>query len=53
PKIIHYIEKNIIGKDYIFQGPWGFRRMIYCDYTASGRPVQFIEHFIKTYVLPL
>ncbi|CAF4063303.1 unnamed protein product [Rotaria magnacalcarata] len=53
PKIIHYIEKNIIGKDHIFQGPWGFRRMIYCDYTASGRPVQFIEHFIKDYVLPL
>ncbi len=27
--------------------------MIYCDYTASGRPVQFIENYIKTNVLPL
>ena len=26
PKLIQYIYKNIIGKDYIFQGPWGLRR---------------------------
>ncbi|CAF0830779.1 unnamed protein product [Rotaria sordida] len=53
PKLIQYIEENIIGKDYVFQGPWGVRRMIYCDYTASGRPLQFIESYIKTHVLPL
>ncbi|CAF2342856.1 unnamed protein product [Rotaria sp. Silwood2] len=53
PKLIQYIEENIIGKDYVFQGPWGVRRMIYCDYTASGRPLQFIETYIKTHVLPL
>jgi hypothetical protein len=70
PKLFQYIEENIIGKDYIFQGPWGLRRsmlfkfvyiifnnfffeVIYCDYTASGRPLQFIENYIRTYVLPL
>ena len=26
PKLLQYIEENIIGKDYIFQGPWGLRR---------------------------
>ena len=26
PKLIHYIEENIIGKDQIFKGPWGPRR---------------------------
>jgi hypothetical protein len=26
PKILQYIEENIIGKDHIFQGPWGLRR---------------------------
>ena len=26
PKLLQYIEENIIGKDHIFQGPWGLRR---------------------------
>lgn len=31
PKILQYIEENIIGKDYIFQGPWGLRRSMSFD----------------------
>ncbi|CAF3345142.1 unnamed protein product [Rotaria socialis] len=53
PKLVQYIDDNIIGKDYIFNGPWGLRRMIYCDYTASGRPLEFIEDYLRNYVLPL
>ncbi|UJR18081.1 hypothetical protein I4U23_004981 [Adineta vaga] len=53
PKLIRYIDENIIGKDFVFNGPWGSRRMIYCDYTASGRALTFIEDFIKNMVLPL
>lgn len=26
PKLIQYIEENIIGHDTLFQGPWGVRR---------------------------
>jgi hypothetical protein len=26
PKLLQYIEENIIGKDYTFHGPWGLRR---------------------------
>jgi hypothetical protein len=26
PKLIQYIDDNIIGKHHIFNGPWGFRR---------------------------
>jgi hypothetical protein len=26
PKLIQYINENIIGKDHIFSGPWGLRR---------------------------
>lgn len=26
PKLFQYIEENLIGKDLVFQGPWGFRR---------------------------
>ncbi|CAF2071588.1 unnamed protein product [Rotaria magnacalcarata] len=53
PKLVQYIDDNIIGKDYIFNGPWGLRRMVYCDYTASGRPLEFIENYLRSYVLPL
>ncbi|CAF1437084.1 unnamed protein product [Rotaria sordida] len=53
PKLIQYIDENIIGKGHIFYGPWGLRRMVYCDYTASGRPLEFIEKYIRTHVLPL
>jgi hypothetical protein len=31
PKLLQYIEENIIGKDYIFQGPWGLRRSMFLD----------------------
>lgn len=26
PKLIQYIDDNIIGKDRLFNGPWGIRR---------------------------
>ena len=26
PKLLQYIEENLIGKNLIFQGPWGLRR---------------------------
>jgi len=31
PKILQTIEENIIGKDFIFQGPWGLRRSMLLD----------------------
>ncbi|CAF1409262.1 unnamed protein product [Adineta steineri] len=52
-RLIQYIDENIIGKDHVFLGPWGFRRMIYCDYTASGRPLEFIESYLRSHILPL
>jgi hypothetical protein len=30
PKLIQYIEQNIIGKDHIFKGPWGLRQSKNC-----------------------
>ena len=42
-----YINDNIIGRDVTFEGPFGRRRVVYCDYIASGKSLKFIEDFIN------
>ncbi|XP_059483305.1 uncharacterized protein LOC132201285 [Neocloeon triangulifer] len=51
-KLIQYIDQNVVGKDTTFNGPYGGRKVVYCDYTASGRSLSFIEQFILSEVLP-
>ncbi|XP_048589308.1 uncharacterized protein LOC5522122 [Nematostella vectensis] len=38
-KLLRYIEENCIGRNTIFSGPYGFRKVVYCDYIASGRDI--------------
>ncbi|XP_033624514.1 uncharacterized protein LOC117287960 [Asterias rubens] len=52
-QILRYVEENIVGKDTCFPGPFGEKQVVYCDYTASGRPVKFIEDYITNHVHPL
>ena len=33
-------------------GPFGDRKITYCDYTASGKSVEAIENFIRDVILP-
>jgi len=42
-----YVRDNIVGGDVGIQTPFGVRRLTYCDYTASGRIVEFIEEYLK------
>lgn len=51
-KLAAFINEDIIGKHEELLGPFGKRRIIYCDYTASGRSLKSIETFIQNEVLP-
>ena len=52
-KIVEYIQRNIIGSETTFLSPFGRKRIVYCDYTASGKALRFIEQLITEEVLPL
>lgn len=52
-ELSEYIGDHIIGKDTTFLSPFGRKRIVYCDYTASGKSLRFIEDFIAQEVLPL
>ena len=51
--LIETIRESVIGNHHVVPGPFGPRRVIYADYTASGRSVAFIEDYIRDVVLPL
>ncbi|CAN8006412.1 unnamed protein product [Ixodes hexagonus] len=52
-RLLSYINDSVIGKDASFVGPFGRQKVMYCDHTASGRSLTFIEDFIRDEVLPM
>lgn len=50
---IDRIRSSVIGDDTVVDGPFGPRRMVYADATASGRSLSFIEDLIRDHVLPM
>ena len=42
-----YLRQQIVGIDSAFQTPYGRRLMSYCDYTASGRCLLFVEKYLQ------
>ena len=52
-RLVETIRNAIIGDDEVIDGPFGPRRVIYADYTASGRCLSFLEDYIRTEVMPL
>src|SRR4051812_35516654 len=52
-EIVERIRRGVIGDDRRLDGPFGPCRLVYADYTASGRALTFIEDYIRDRVLPL
>ncbi|HUR86356.1 MAG TPA: aminotransferase class V-fold PLP-dependent enzyme [Solirubrobacteraceae bacterium] len=51
--LVELIRRSVIGDDAVLAGPFGPKRVVYADYTASGRSLRFLEEFIQREVLPL
>ena len=46
-KSLDWLRNDIIGRNMIFETPFGKRPLVYADYTASGRGLYSIENYIQ------
>ncbi|KAI3975138.1 hypothetical protein MKX01_038466 [Papaver californicum] len=52
-KKLNWLRSQVIGgDDFVFETPFGKRRLVYADHTASGRSLHYIETYILQNVLP-
>ena len=51
-KYFQEFRENTIGRDQYFEGPFGKKKIIYADWTASGRLYSPIEELLQKEVFP-
>ncbi|XP_065884795.1 uncharacterized protein [Dysidea avara] len=51
-QLVKNIEASQIGQRVTLLGPYGRKPVVYCDYTASAKPLSFIEDYLREAVLP-
>ncbi|RDX96217.1 csd, partial [Mucuna pruriens] len=49
---VRWLRSQIIGNDAEFESPFGTRKLVYADHTASGRSLHYNENFIANHLLP-
>ncbi len=47
------VRSGVIGEGITFDGRFGRRKLVYADYTASGRALEQVEDVIRHEILPL
>jgi selenocysteine lyase/cysteine desulfurase len=52
PALVERIRRGVVGDDQALEGPYGPRRVVYADWAASGRALDFVEDAIRDRVLP-
>jgi hypothetical protein len=54
-KLIEYIKQNVIGSHTNTQlrTVFGQKPHVYCDYTASGKNLTFIEDYLRDTIMPV
>ena len=50
--LIKFVRHSVIGRDQVLDGPFGPKRLVYADYTASGRCLSFVEEYLRAQVMP-
>jgi selenocysteine lyase/cysteine desulfurase len=53
PDLVETVRRSVVGDGAVLDGPFGPRRSVYADGTASGRSLAFLEDVIRDRVLPL